>query len=587
MFLINKLKSTLIHKKPSKGCQFFIRYFLISFITLATMIHGYTHLGYHFDFRSVPIFLISYTSGWGLGLLVSILPALYRLSMGIRGANVGIILGMLLPVVMGALLGRTQKVKKYSDIVNTKRIIIDFFIFVIIKMAIFGVVVDMPFKDWLEIAIGMIIFWTLSTLSIVIIYNDLNKQIRSEKRLKISEERYKKLVESLPDGVLVYKDDKIVLINEAAIELIGMDNKEEGIVYKHDAESEKEESSLFINNNILKMLMDRKIQSGVTYHKIPLKNGEEIDIDIRGISLESEGELFIINIVRDITNIKRTQLLEEKIKHEQKVLAEIREYDRLKTEFFANLSHELRTPLNLLFSTIQLIEFETKDKEYIHSHKLSKKLKILKQNSNRMAKLANNLIDITKIDSGYFELCLQNCDIVRIIEDITLSVAEYIEFNDIELIFDTDVEEKIILVDPSVMERIILNLLSNAVKFSKPNNQILVSVYDHGEEVVISVKDRGNGIPMDKLEVIFERFRQVDKLLNRCHEGSGIGLSLVKSLVAMHGGEISVESRYGVGSEFIIKLPAKETETICNEGTMEEFKNRYGDSIHIEFSDIY
>jgi len=215
------------------------------------------------------------------------------------------------------------------------------------------------------------------------------------------------------------------------------------------------------------------------------------------------------------------------------------------------------------------------------------KLKILKQNCSRMVKLSNNLIDITKIDSGYFELSLQNCDIVSITEEITLSVVDYIESNNIELIFDTDVEEKVILVDPNAMERIILNLLSNSVKFSKPNNQITVTVSDYGESVGISVKDRGKGIPKDKLEVIFERFRQVDKLLSRKQEGSGIGLSLVKSLVTMHGGEIYVESNYGEGSEFIIKLPVNNQSKTSYFEETDQFEHRYGESINIEFSDIY
>jgi len=460
-------------------------------------------------------------------------------------------------------------------------------IFSILEKIIMRFVADIPFRDWVGISISMIVFSTLALLSMVTIINDSNNQIDSEKKLKISEERYRRLVEILPDGVLIYRDDKIVFANKAAVELIGIDNKDDIINYINEDMFKKDQDNKRITSNVLNMLVDRKIESGSMHHKIPLENEMEIDIEIRGISFESEGKGFIINVIRDITNIKRTQFLEEKIKQEQKVLSEIMEYDRLKTEFFANLSHEFKTPLNLLFSTIQLMQFDAKDRNIIDYDKLNKRLTILKQNCNRMVKLSNNLIDITKMDSGYFELSLQNCDIIRITEEITLSVVEYTESKNIELIFDTDVEEKIILVDPNAMERIILNLLSNAVKFSKSNSQIFVTVYDHGESVGISVKDQGQGIPKDKLGVIFERFRQVDKLLNRNHEGSGIGLSLVKSLVTMHGGEISVESKYGEGSEFIIKLPANTSEIITNIEETEQLKAKYGESINVEFSDIY
>jgi len=589
IFLYNNLKSLLIDKKVSKRSLFVTTYILSTTLTLATMVNPFSYLGYSFDLRSVPLFYITYKKGWKLGLLTSILPALYRLSIGTTGVGVGIMLGMLLPVVMGAVFSRNQKNLNYSETIKTgtRRIVRDFVAFVILKQIILGFYVEIPLREWWGISISMAVFSTLTLLSIVVILNDSSKQIISEKRLRTSEERYRKLAEILPDGVLVYKDDKIVFANMAVIELIGIGNRDDEINYINEVILKKDKDGQIATSNLLKMLVDRKIESGASHHKIRLENGLEIDIEIRGISFNSEGQVFVINVIRDITSMKRTQLLEEKIKHDHKVLAEIREYDRLKTEFFANLSHELKTPLNLLFSTVQLMELDVKDKKIIDSDKVNKRIRILKQNCNRMVKLTNNLIDITKVDSGYFELQLQNCDIVRITEEITLSVAEYIESNRIELVFDTNVEEKIIAVDPNAMERIMLNLLSNAVKFSKPNNQILVSIYDYGENIVISVKDSGHGIPEDKLGVIFERFRQVDRLLNRRHEGSGIGLSLVKSLVTMHGGEISVESEYGEGTEFIIKLPTKITGEICKLQSIEEFKNRYVESVNIEFSDIY
>ncbi|HCQ90568.1 MAG TPA: hypothetical protein DIU45_13550, partial [Clostridium sp.] len=121
------------------------------------------------------------------------------------------------------------------------------------------------------------------------------------------------------------------------------------------------------------------------------------------------------------------------------------------------------------------------------------------------------------------------------IEDITMSVANYIERKNISLIFDTEIEEKIACFDPNKMERIILNLLSNAVKFTPKGGTIYVDIRDEKDKVKIIVRDTGVGIPKDKQEIIFERFRQVDNLLTRNQEGSGIGLSLTKSLVEMHG----------------------------------------------------
>jgi two-component system CheB/CheR fusion protein len=169
-----------------------------------------------------------------------------------------------------------------------------------------------------------------------------------------------------------------------------------------------------------------------------------------------------------------------------------------------------------------------------------------------------------------------------------LSVSEYIKTKSIELIFDTDIEECIISCDPEKIERVILNLLSNSIKFTKPGGSMTVNMYDKGENIIISIKDTGIGIPNDKLDIIFDRFRQVDKSLTRDHEGSGIGLSIVKSLVDIHGGKISVLSEYGKGTEFIIEFPVivmPNENDIC--GVFEVDSQEIIEKIHIEFSDIY
>jgi len=282
----------------------------------------------------------------------------------------------------------------------------------------------------------------------------------------------------------------------------------------------------------------------------------------------------VISLV-DITNKK---LLDETILS-----------DTLKTEFFSNLSHELRTPLNVILSALQLLNTYSSgsavnDKE----RKFKKYSNIMKQNCYRQLRLVNNMIDITKLDAGFFELNLQNCDIVNVVESVTMSVAEYIRSKSIELIFDTDIEECIISCDPEKIERVILNLLSNSIKFTKPGGSMIVNMHDKGENIIISIKDTGIGIPNDKLDIIFDRFRQVDRSLTRKQEGSGIGLSIVKSLVELHKGTISVVSQYGKGTEFTIMIPvtvlSKENH-IC-EAFETESQQRI-EKIHIEFSDIY
>lgn len=265
-----------------------------------------------------------------------------------------------------------------------------------------------------------------------------------------------------------------------------------------------------------------------------------------------------------------------------------REIEKMQQEFFANISHELRTPLNLIFGSLQLIK--SVEKEALEKrNSLNKYIDIIDQNSKRLLKLVDNLIDSTRMKCGYYEYKPKNYDIVSFVENISMSVADFAKQNNIDLIFDTDVEEKIMAFDLEKLERIMLNLLSNSIKYNKAQGQIEVLLNDCNDTFVIRVKDTGVGIPSDNLMYIFERFRQVENRFNKSTEGSGIGLSLVKDLIEIQGGTIEVKSELGVGSEFIIKLPVK---ILSDDSNIDKvyFNNDYHDLVkrmNIEFSDIY
>jgi len=307
--------------------------------------------------------------------------------------------------------------------------------------------------------------------------------------------------------------------------------------------------------------------------------------------------LGIVILLHDVSERKNIAEIQKKMIMENKrLLQQILEYDRLKTEFFSNISHEFRTPLNIILSAIQLMNLIHNDSKDNYSNFIKtfeKYIYIMKQNSYRLLKLINNIIDITKFDSGFCEINFNNHNIVEVVEDITLSIADFIKSKEIELIFDTDFEEKIIACDDEKIERIMLNLLSNAIKYTKPGGNIKVQIKDMDTNVGISVKDTGIGIPKDKLNVIFERFRQVDELLTRRAEGSGIGLSLVKSLVESQGGTIKASSTYGFGSEFVIVFPCRTLKNVETVPTLietmrkEDQLEKKVERISIEFSDIY
>ena len=307
------------------------------------------------------------------------------------------------------------------------------------------------------------------------------------------------------------------------------------------------------------------------------KNGQYVYLEWSSEYFSVE-ENYII-AARDITN--RIEIENKNKKLEQVVKLEI-----AKNEFFSNISHEFRTPINILLGTTQVLNKNIENNN-IKLENLKKYSNYIRQNAYRLLRLVNNLIDINKMDMGAYNLRCSNQNIVNIIEDITLSVADYTKNNNINLVFDTDKEEIITYCDPDKIERIMLNILSNAIKYTPENGLIHVTINSNPEEISVLIKDSGVGIPSEKLNTVFDRFEQVDVSLNRKCEGSGIGLSIVKNLVHMHGGKIDVNSELGKGSEFIFTIPIKLREENNKENYDIDRKSKHVERCNIEFSDIY
>lgn len=316
---------------------------------------------------------------------------------------------------------------------------------------------------------------------------------------------------------------------------------------------------------------------------------KELEINSRILTYENSSNK-ILCFGRDLSQKRKIEKIQKEKEEKEKKLIEFQEYDKIKTEFFANISHEFRTPLNVILGSIQLISLNLKKEGDIRED-INRNNRVMKQNCFRLLRLINNIIDVTKSESDFLYLQLKVMNIIALIEDITISVVDYAKIKGVEVEFDTEIEEVYMKCDPDKIERIILNILSNAIKFTGKDDKIFVDIKDYEDKIRISIRDTGIGIAEANLKNIFNRFSQVNKSFRRDSEGSGIGLSLAKSLVELHNGSIWVESIYGEGSIFFIELP----KNILNEEDYAECEivhpsNEKGDlveKIDIEFSDIY
>jgi diguanylate cyclase (GGDEF)-like protein len=272
-----------------------------------------------------------------------------------------------------------------------------------------------------------------------------------------------------------------------------------------------------------------------------------------------EYSIFILIVVNALIGRIGAMTAEDRLREEQtrseSLLKKVREQDRYKTMFFQNVSHELRTPLTLILGPLDDLISETAAGP---DNGGGYRLEMMKRNTRRLLRLINQLLDLSKIDSGKMNVDLRRGDIGRYVSYLAQSFAPYAARKGITLVTNEKTGGLRIYYDQEIVEKAVSNVISNACKFTPEGGKVTVETWHdaaHGQ-VTISVEDTGSGIPPESLERVFERFHQADGSTTRSHEGTGIGLSLVKELVHLHGGSVEVESAVGLGSRFLIRLPA-------------------------------
>ncbi len=416
-------------------------------------------------------------------------------------------------------------------------------------------------------------------------FRDISVSAVMEAKLRISEERYKMLVDLSPEGIFVIVNGKIVFANASGLKIFAADKLED--IYQHKLLDYMDMDAATVEKQIEDVTIGNARES-LFNNRITNLLGDSVEVEAICTAAPSMGENAVVCMLRDISENKKNEELKRRIDENIRLVNDTLEYDKIRTEYFANISHEIKTPLNVIIGTLQLFELvinEWNTKE--NSNRLLRYTSIMKQNGFRLLRMFNNLIYITEIDSGFVEMNYHNYDLVPIVKELLSASARFIRAKGANLKVDIDCTNIELACDAEKIKRILLNLLSNAIKFTEKGDDIVVSLYSDKEAAYISVKDTGIGIQDDMRDIIFERFRQVDKSFTRRCEGSGIGLYLAKSLTELHGGSIEVKSEYGKGSEFIVRLPLWLVEDDEIAAASEETSSAYMDMASIEFSDIY
>lgn len=442
-----------------------------------------------------------------------------------------------------------------------------------------------------------------------IMFNDFNLGNLKTDYIKFLKDKLKSLnlaLKSTNIDIFLYEEDRkfkfymsanddVCIFNDNTRFILDKDFKKEILDEKNPFCTSKYKKFIDLNNNYKDELVSKMYAIEIAGNTCALIN----------IQYENATTIKYKDDVSIIEILKKISILIFQLKNEKNILIpdienrkveEAIDFEHIKSSFIANISHEFKTPINIILSTVQLlIAIEKGEFNSITKDKYIEYLNMLKQNSYRLLRLVNNVIDTAKIENNFYKLNLGNYNIIKLIEDITMSTSSYVSENNRNIIFDTDEEEVILACDPDKIERVILNLLSNAIKFSESGSNINVDVStDFDKDIVyVSVKNTGELISEEYANKIFGQFMQGENLFIRRTEGSGIGLYLAKYFIKMHNGDIWLNLDNKDCTEFIFSIPIEKihdkenfNEDI-NEGIYIINEHKIIEQCNIEFSDIY
>ncbi|MBI5224355.1 PAS domain S-box protein [Candidatus Micrarchaeota archaeon] len=390
----------------------------------------------------------------------------------------------------------------------------------------------------------------------IAIKEDITKRKELEDKLSESQTLFRGMYEQSPLGISFYGNDGLLKsMNKATLLLLGIESVEDSrmkSIFNLPAQTPEEVRQLKAGINLEKIVeldFDMLKSMGLLNTR---KTGKRTinTTAVPLLSTEKQAPLGYLMIFEDIT--ERATIIENMENSNQ----ELKRLDKVKTEFLNMVSHELKTPITAISAHIDVID-DYKDKV---DPQVLKSMNAIRRNKEQLRILIENILEISRVESGRFEMNYTDVnvkDVIEgVIEDIRLLAEEKQIFLKSEISDIPTIEG-----DEIRLKEIITNLTTNAIKFTETGG-VTITAERKGEFVEVSVIDTGIGIPEDKVGNLFQKFYQVDASVDRKYGGSGLGLSICKMLVEMHGGKIEVDSVFGKGTVFSFKLPIRKKETI-------------------------